>query len=179
MPSRIVSAISPAATKSCGRLSIIPCASAPISCTAKSTICGAISTAMPIRSGSAADTESSSACVPSRIDGNNSCNIPGRYPDKFVAIWVRPSTSRGVVSTMRGIRLSAAVSAESIRLFSKVSKSWSGSAIPVRKFSHAAPSDAILPWIVVDASFAVVPVISRFSCTTWIASTISAKLSIL
>ena len=49
------------------------------------------------------------------------------------------------------------------------SASWSTSPVPVRKLSHAAFAAFIDPSIVVEASFAVVPVIPSSVCTSWIA----------
>lgn len=44
----------------------------------------------------------------------------------------------------------------------------------VSQLSHAARIMAVEPWTVVAASSDVVPVMPMFSCTTWMASTMSA-----
>ena len=70
----------------------------------------------------------------------------------------------------------AAVPTLSTKLFISSSKFASSSAIPTSKFSHAALVAFNEPSIVVLASFAVVPVMPRFSCTAWIAVITSENL---
>ena len=73
----------------------------------------------------------------------------------------------------RGRMFSAAIMAESIKLFTSASKSAFSSAIPVSRFCQAAFVALTLPLIVVMASLAVVPVIPICVCTSWIACTMS------
>ena len=73
-----------------------------------------------------------------------------------------------------GAMFSAAVFTLPTKLSINVPKSASSFASPVTRLLHADFADAMLPEIVSDASFAVVPVIPISVCTTWIASTISA-----
>ena len=97
--------------------------------------------------------------IPSITAGISTFSSPGIYFASFEITSDMPLTSLGIVAAIRGMILSANVITLSMRLFKSVSKLLLGSAIPVMKFSHAAPIAAIEPCIVLDASFAVVPVI--------------------
>ena len=90
------------------------------------------------------------------------------------------SSSRGFISSMVSTRASFISSTLSLRTVSpSCAKSSRGCAISTRAFSHEAFSLLREPSMVVSASFAVVPVIPRFVCITWIASiTLSKGISL-
>ena len=91
-----------------------------------------------------------------------------------------PSSSRGFISSMVSTRASFISSTLSLRTVSpSCAKSSRGCAISTRAFPQEALSLLREPSMVVSASFAVVPVIPRFVCITWIASiTLSKGISL-
>ena len=86
------------------------------------------------------------------ILGNSSITVLKTSPIKLGSFSAKlptsaeiPSNNLGTVASMRGTSCSATVSTLSTRLLIRASKFDEGSAIPVRKFSHAAFIMPMLP----------------------------------